>query len=513
MESLPVIESITPPAARHSIAGRRSATLLLCLVPFVLLCTMNSATYRYGASDQAFYVPAVMLDVHPDWFPRDAALIRAQGELTLVDETVGGLARITGVSLPVMFAAMYVGSLVLLALAIWSIASHFFRTAWGGVALLAAMTLRHSIARTGTNTLEGYFHPRQLAFALGALSIAMVLRRRYVVAVAALALAAAIHPTTAMWFVIWVAVALAVVDRQWRLVVGAGAIVSGVLAFWAFTTGPLAGRLTIMDAEWLATLTEKVYLFPLGWPAAAWITNLLPVGVIASGYGFRRKHGLTDPVETGVVAGSLALAVMFFAILPFNAAHVALAVQLQPARMFWMLDFLATVYLVWIIAEGTGRSPRRALTVATLIVLLSAVRGGYVKWIEFPERPLARIDVQDDDWRRVMVWARSTHVGSGWLADPMHAVRYGTSVRAAGARDVFVEAVKDTAIGMYDRATAMRTRERLEAIGDFATLDTARARALSRRYDLDYLVSERPFDLPVAFQSGPLKVYRLRAPG
>jgi hypothetical protein len=75
-----------------------------------------------------------------------------------------------------------------------------------------------------------------------------------------------------------------------------------------------------------------------------------------------------------------------------------------------------------------------------------------------------------------------------------------------------VEAVKDTAIGMYDRATAMRTRERLEAIGDFAALDTARARALASRYDLDYLVAERPFDLPVAFQSGQLRVYRLRAP-
>jgi hypothetical protein len=506
MESVPVIERITSPATR------RWPALLLCLVPFILLCTMNSATYRYGASDQAFYVPAVMLDVHPDWFPRDAALIRAQAELTLVDETVGGLARITGASLPAMFASMYVGSLVLLALAIWSIASHLFRTTWGVVALLAAMTLRHSIARTGTNTLEGYFHPRQLAFALGAMSIAMVLRRRHVAAVVALALAAAIHPTTAMWFVIWVAVALAVTDRQWRLVVAAGAVGSAVMAFWACTAGPLAGRLTIMDAAWLATLTEKVYLFPLGWPAAAWVTNLLPVGVIAFGYRFRRTRGLTDSMETGVVAGSLALAVIFFAILPFNAAHVALAVQLQPARMFWMLDFLAIVYLVWMIAEGTSRSPGRPLAVATLIVLLSAARGGYVTFLEFPERPLARIDVQDDDWGRVMAWARSTDVRSGWLADPMHAVRYGTSVRVAGARDVFVEAVKDTAIGMYDRATAMRTRDRLEAIGDFAALDTARARALASRYDLDYLVAERPFDLPVAFQSGQLRVYRLRAP-
>ena len=56
-----------------------------------------------------------------------------------------------------------------------------------------------------------------------------------------------------------------------------------------------------------------------------------------------------------------------------------------------------------------------------------------------------------------MAWARTTDSGSGWLADPLHAVVYGTSVRVAGERDVFVEAVKDAAIGMYDRDIAMRT--------------------------------------------------------
>jgi hypothetical protein len=35
------------------------------------------------------------------------------------------------------------------------------------VTILAALTLRHAIAETGTNTLEGYLHPRQLAFAFG----------------------------------------------------------------------------------------------------------------------------------------------------------------------------------------------------------------------------------------------------------------------------------------------------------------------------------------------------------
>ena len=130
--------------------------------------------------------------------------------------------------------------------------------------------------------------------------------------------------------------------------------------------------------------------------------------------------------------------------------------------------------------------------------------------VDFPDRPVAAVRIPDDDWGRAMAWARSTDARAGWLADPMHAVLYGTSVRVAGQRDVFTEAVKDSAIGMYDRAVAMRTRDRLAALGEFSTLTPERARSLASAYDLTYLVTEQPLDLPLAFQSGTLRVYRLR---
>jgi hypothetical protein len=118
--------------------------------------------------------------------------------------------------------------------------------------------------------------------------------------------------------------------------------------------------------------------------------------------------------------------------------------------------------------------------------------------------------IREDDWGRVMAWARASDPRSGWLADPMHAIQYGTSLRVAGERDVFVEAVKDEAIGMYDRGVAMQTRDRLAEVGDFASLTAARAQALAGAHGLDYLVTDRPLDLPLAFESGRLRVYRLR---
>src|SRR5690606_7726067 len=101
------------------------------------------------------------------------------------------------------FLAMYVAALAMLAAGVWLIGTRLYRSQWTAVALLAAMTLRHAIARSGTNTLEGYFHPRTMAFALGALAMASFLRRRLALSFLLVGIAGAVHPTTALWFGVW----------------------------------------------------------------------------------------------------------------------------------------------------------------------------------------------------------------------------------------------------------------------------------------------------------------------
>jgi len=475
---------------------------------FVVLATFNSAGYRYGASDQAFYVPAVVERLIPAAFPRDSDLIRTQARLTLMDETVATVVRATRLSTPAAFALLYLVSLAILMTAAWSIGESLYRTRWATLALLAALTMKHAVAKSGTNTLEGYFHPRQLAFALGALAIAVFLRGRVVPAIVLVAGSAMLHPTTAMWLAIWLGVAVMVVTPRGRVPL---VLLGAVLLGWALVAGPMTGRLAPMDAEWLATLAEKDYLFPLEWPAWVWIVTAGYVALVVWPFLRRRAAGLTSDREQGIVIGVLSLVAIFLLILPFNAARIQLAVQLQPARAFWMLDFLATIYVVWLLAEsGPVIVERRARLAAMAVLALAVARGVYVMFVEFPDRPVVAFDIPNSDWGRTMRWARATDTSSGWLADPMHAVLYGTSVRVAGERDVFVEGVKDVAIGMYDRHVAMRTRDRLATLGDFRALTAARARDLGREFSLDYLVTEQALDLPVAFTSGAIRVYRLR---
>lgn len=508
------------------ITERRTVAFALCIIPFVALATLNSGGYRYGASDQAFYLPAVFLQLDPELFPRDAAVLAAQTRLTLVDEAIAAVVALTSASVPAVFFVLYVAALVLLARAVWQIGVRLYTSHWTAVALLAALTLRHAIARSGTNTLEGYFHPRVLAFALGATAIAAFLRGRIAMPFALVAIAGVLHPTTALWLLVWLTVAAAIARRELRkpiVVAAAGAAAAGL---WALTAGPLAGRFVIMDPEWRQTLATKDYLFPLEWPAYAWILNLGYLPLIAWIYRRRVRAGLVDTLERALVLGSGSLVLIFVGALVLHAIGVAIAIQLQPARVFWMFDFLATIYMVWAIAEDAAstegvasalpgpsevegrRKAARARAAAVIILCLSAARGVYVL-IE-ADRQAVQITIPDDDWGRVMAYARSTDKRSGWLAHPNHAVLYGSSVRVAGARDVFVEAIKDAAIGMYDRPIALRTARRLAALPNYDQLTTAEAKRLAAEYDLNFIVTGGALDLPLAFESGPLRVYRLQ---
>jgi hypothetical protein len=73
-----------------------------------------------------------------------------------------------------------------------------------------------------------------------------------------------------------------------------------------------------------------------------------------------------------------------------------------------------------------------------------------------------------------------------------------------------VDQLKDPAIAMYDRTVAMRLADRERALATLAWDTPDGARALARRYGLDYLVIDRELELPLAHRSGSLSIYRIR---
>ncbi len=395
----------------------------------------------------------------------------------------------------------------------WALGRQVLTTPWALAAWLAALTLRHRIARTGANTLEGYFHPRMLVFAIGMVALADLLRGRRWRPLALTLASAALHPTTAALFLGIVVVALAVSDTRLRRPALAAGTATAILGGAALLAGWTPFDLTPMDPTWRALVASKDYTFPTEWSAGTWATNLAgPMVILAAGWA-RAREGRLTPREQGLLAGCLALVAGFLVSLPLVAAGVPLAVQLQTSRVFWPVETVAILYLVWWLIDRPARAGSPAWTprlVASLLLAVSLSRAIYVGFVESPGRPTFAFDLPHDDWATALRWVRQqTPADTYVLADPGHAWKMGTAVRIGAARDVFLEETKDVAMAMYSREAAYRVTGRIAATQGFADWPPATLRALAAREGLTVLVSPRRLDLPVLHRSGAVAVYRL----
>jgi len=495
----------------------RFAILTVGAVLFCVLVILNVGGYRYGVSDQAFYLPVVLQGLEPDLYPHDAPLIAAQDRFFTLDDWLAPILDATGLSVPIAFLIGYGLSLMFLYAAAVTIGRTLYRSWWSIGGLIIGLTLRHRIPDTAVNTLESYFHPRLLAFGIGLVGVALFLRNRTWPALAIIALSFWVHPTTALWFTIWVFTAALVADRKSRQPLLSLALVGTTAAALAIA-GLFREQLVVMDDTWVRVLASKDYLIASDWPLLTWIGNLAVAAVIGVIYQYRRSLGITSDRETGLVVGCAALLGLFLLSVPLSTAHLAFVVQLQVNRIFWLLDIFASCYLGWLLFESpfwlnrstvwTRHTVRRAAVVG--IAVLAIVRGSYVMIVERSGHPLIQTHLAQTHWNRVMSWASDQPVGTFFLTDPGHAWRYGTSVRAASGRDVYLEEVKDIGIAIYSRAAAHEVARRIADLGNFDQLEAQQARNLARQYDLDYLITEKSVELPLTRKIGQFAVYDLQ---
>jgi hypothetical protein len=491
------------------------AILLLAAaaLAFALLVTFNSGGYRYGASDQAFYIPAILEHLDPTLFPRDWSLLEPQARYFLLDEIVARGIRSVGGSVESWFLAGYVATCAVLFASLTALGAAVFRSPLAVAAFVTAGTLRHRITKTGVNTFEGYFHPRVLVFALGVAAIVLYLRGRVWWALAVVLVGGLLHPSTAAFFVVLIGVAAWVTDPPARPGLASLAVVAAGAAAWLLIDGPWRGALRPMDPEWRALLAVKDYLFPLEtWPPTAWLVNAGTAGIAVAGLSARIRTGAAHPRERGLLAGAVVLLIAFLLTLPGVAMGSALLVQLQINRIFWLLELLALVPVVWwLVDRPAARTERRwaALAIVCILAAASLARGVWTSWVERRGEVFSP-SLASSDWTRALGWVdRHAPPDAHILADPGHAWKYGSDVRFVG-HDVYLEEVKDTSMALYSRAAASRVIERIRDLGPFDLLTEPHAHALAKKYDLDYLIATTSLDLPLEATEGRFRIYRLQ---
>ncbi len=493
--------------------ARRLAILGVGGLLFGLAATLNAGGYRYGAADQAFYIPAILKQLDPTLYPRDWSLIAPQAQYFLIDEIVAAAIRHLGGSIEGWFLAGYLVTTIGLFAALTALGATVFRSPLAVAAFVVAGTLRHRIMKTGVNTLEGYFHPRVLVFALGVAAIVVYLRGRPWWALALIGVGGTLHPSTAAFFVGLLCVAAWVTDPRTRKGLAALAGMSAAAVTWLLVVGAWRGALSPMDADWRALLATKDYLFPNEtWGPGPWLVNGGTAALAIVGLSARITAGAAHPRERGLLAGALTMLAVFLLTLPGVAIGSALLVQLQISRVFWLLELLALVPVIWwLVDRPVTWTDRRWVARATVavLVLASLARG---VWIGAVER---RGDVfsptfASTDWTRALGWfANRATPKAHVLADPGHGWKYGYPVRFVG-HDVYLEEVKDVSMALYSQAAAARGVQRIRDLGDFDTLTPERVRTLAVRYDLDYLITAAQFDLPLVAIEGRFRIYRLR---
>jgi hypothetical protein len=336
-------------------------------------------------------------------------------------------------------------------------------------------------------------------------AVAMFLRRRHLLAVVLVAIAAPLHPTTALWFSVLLGTALFVVDRRWRVPACVAVALALIVLLWAMVAGPR------MDPLWIDALGGRDFIFPNEWPVWAWAANVGLLAALWFAHAVRRRRGTANEHDAALVWGATALVAVFLVTLPAVAAHVALAVQFQFSRVFWLVDLLLAIY--GIAAIGERLQARDMTALALVLAAVATSRGVYIMTREHAERRLFQASLAESPWVDAMRWLQHQPIDVHVLADPGHAFKYGVSVRVAAARDVLLEDDKDSAIALYSRAIAERVVERRRALQDFTSLTADQARTLAQHYDLDYLVTEAGLPLHEVYRNSQFRIYALKPAG
>jgi hypothetical protein len=408
--------------------------------------------YHPGAEDDALYLSAVKIDLHPALFPHDAGFFTLQLKTTVFDMWMAAFIHRTGIPVAWAELAWQLLSMFLILFASWTIVCQLFedvRARWAGIAMLSAMfTL--PVAGTALYIVDQYLEPRAPAAALILFAVSRILSAKRWQAVPLLALAFIVHPLMGALGISFCCVLTLTMSEPFLalrseprndLVSSPAAPVAAAVPFaWMF--GP-------PSQIWLKALGSRHWFRLFQWTWYEWLGAIAPLMLFWLVARIARKQG-------ELKLARFSMAIVFYGVFQQAIAMIILGPRaliafsaLEPMR------YLHLVYVFLTLVGGAylGRYLLKAHIWRWAVFLVLAYGGMFyaqrqlfadTEHLELPGRASANSWLQAFDWIR-----QNTPQDAYFALDPNYLAAPGEDYhgfRALAERSALADAIKDTSM-------------------------------------------------------------------
>jgi hypothetical protein len=473
---------------------------LLALRPVCILLLLTLAAilihgYHLGIEDQDVYLAAVNKSLNPALYPVNSIFFTEQMKSSFFIRGVVGSIRLTGLPVPWALFLWHVGSIFLVLLGCWKIASACFESEmarWSGVLLVTAL-LTLPIAGTALFLVDTYLHPRALAAGAILLALASCLEKRWITTAIWLVAAGLMHPLMALFGA--------------SLIVFAGA--EPVAAWQQFAKPATAymllplGLLEHPSAAWMEATLSRRYYFPLRWTWYEWLGLIAPVLLVWVFGRIARRQGMAklELLATRLFAFALFQFVVG-ALMTIPAATEQLS-SLQPMRwlhIFYFLFLLMTGGLIgqFLLKAKTLRWLILFLPLAGMMFFVQRAEFSNSDHLEWPGR------TQKNLWAKAFLWSSvNTPKDAVFAIDPDYMgleSEAGYGMRALAERSLLAEDQKDPGAATVFPSLAPEWLEQVQAQRGIESFGLSRFQELKSRYDVSWVVlpvtAEVPLECP-----------------
>ena len=471
--------------------------------------------YHPYAEDAEIYLPGVERILNPALFPVGQEFFQSHARMTLFPNLVASSLRLTHLPFETGLLAWHTASIFLLLLGCWQLSGIMFQSAkarWGSVCLIAAL-LTSPVAGTALYIMDQYLNARNLAAFAAVFTVARILERKYLWALAWILFAACIHPL--MWVFPFSFCALWIVIEQIerraeaaKEVVRDVAIAGGIVLFGI----PFAGQASSAYHE-AARLHS--YFYVQDWEWYEWVGIFAPL-VLLWWFGrmaqAQKRTVLAHACRAFLIYGVIYFFVALAVDLPAQFESLA---RLQPLRSLHLLYIFLFVCVggflgEYVLKDRTWRW--LALFVTLGLGMFAAQRSLFPAsaHVEWPGRT-AR-----NPWTQAFYWIReNTPPQAVFALDPDYMRVAGEDVigfRCLAQRSRLADSVKDGGVASMFPPVAEKWWEQVQAQTPWKNFQAADFARLREKYGVSWVVVQQPgvAGLECAYQNVAVRVCQLR---